>query len=69
MGRHRQFIEDGETVDYKNLSDIKRFTTETGKIRPRRMTGLAAPQQRSLRQAIMRARYLALIPYCDHHRK
>ena len=41
--------------------------TETGKIVPSRITGTKAKYQRQLAAAIKRARFLALLPYCDNH--
>lgn len=54
-------------IDYKDLDLLKDFITETGKIVPSRITGTSAKYQRQLAQAIKRARYLALLPYCDRH--
>ena len=42
-----------------------RFVSERGKIVPSRITAVSAKKQRELSQAIKRARYLALMPYCD----
>jgi len=50
-------------IDYKDLKTLRFFTTERGKIIPRRITGNCARHQRALTQAIMRARHLALMPY------
>lgn len=54
-------------VDYKDLSILKTFVTETGRIIPSRNTGTKARYQRQLSRAIKYARYLALIPYSDSH--
>lgn len=54
-------------IDYKDINILKGFVTETGKIVPSRITGTKARYQRMLAQAIKRARFLALIPYCDRH--
>ncbi len=54
-------------VDYKDIALLKAFVTETGKIVPSRITGTKARYQRQLSTAIKRARYLALLPYCDRH--
>ena len=51
--------------DYKNVSLLKQFITETGKIIPARVSGLSAQQQRKVTKAIKVARFLALIPYTD----
>ena len=50
-------------IDYKDEKRLARFTTEQGKIIPRRTSGTCAKHQRQLVQAIKRARELALIPY------
>jgi small subunit ribosomal protein S18 len=50
-------------VDYKDPKRLVKFTTEVGKIIPRRTSGTCARHQRQLTRAIKRARHLALIPY------
>ncbi|MBT3270102.1 30S ribosomal protein S18 [Candidatus Poribacteria bacterium] len=50
-------------IDYKNLSFIRQYITDSAKIRPRRTTYLSAKGQRKLDVAIKRARQLALIPF------
>ncbi|MFO1431344.1 MAG: 30S ribosomal protein S18 [Candidatus Competibacteraceae bacterium] len=54
-------------IDYKDITTLKNYITETGKIVPSRVTGTRARYQRQLATAIKRARFLALLPYCDHH--
>jgi len=54
-------------IDYKDISTLKAFVTETGKIVPSRITGTSNFYQRQLASAVKRARYLALLPYCDNH--
>lgn len=56
-----------DTVDYKDEQLLSRFVTDRGKIVPSRITGTKARYQRQLATAIKRARYLALLPYCDAH--
>ena len=56
-----------EEIDYKDIATLKSYITETGKIVPSRITGTKARYQRQLSKAIKRARYLALLPYCDRH--
>ncbi len=51
------------TIDYKDPATLRRFTTEMGKILPRRITGTCAKHQRQLAKAIKRARALAFLPY------
>ncbi len=50
-----------DNIDYKDVELLKKFTSERGKILPRRLTGANAKQQRNLAQAVKRARFLALI--------
>jgi len=56
-------------IDYKDLDTLKAYITETGKIVPSRITGTKAKYQRQLSTAIKRARYLALLPYTDQHKR
>jgi small subunit ribosomal protein S18 len=59
-----RFCEEKEPyVDYKDDKRLLRFTTEQGKIIPRRTSGTCARHQRMLTIAIKRARHLALVPY------
>ncbi len=70
ISRNCKFTAAGiKQVDYKDLDMIKQFVTETGKIIPSRITGTKAKYQRQLSTAVKRARYLALLPYCDQHGK
>ncbi len=50
-------------IDYKDVKLLQKFTTEQGKIIPKRITGTSAKYQRQLAIAIKRARHLALLPY------
>jgi len=50
-------------IDYKDEKRLLKFTTEQGKIIPRRISGNCAKHQRELEIAIKRARHLALIPF------
>lgn len=50
-------------IDYKDIARLRRFTSERGKILPRRMSGTCAKHQRQLSTAIKRARTIALLPY------
>lgn len=54
-------------IDYKDINTLKNYVSESGKIVPSRISGTNARYQRQLSTAIKRARYLALIPYCDAH--
>jgi len=61
------FCADKTPIDYKNASLLARFVSDRGKIVPRRRTGVCAKHQRSLAQAIKRARYLAMLPASPTH--
>lgn len=52
-----------ETIDYKDINRLRKFTSDRAKILPRRVTGTCAYHQRALTTAIKRARHVALIPY------
>ncbi|AIF54065.1 MULTISPECIES: 30S ribosomal protein S18 [unclassified Pelosinus] len=52
-----------ETIDYKEVGKIRRYTTERGKILPRRISGNCAKHQRRVTLAIKRARIVALLPF------
>ena len=52
-----------ESVDYKEVHKLRRYTTERGKIIPRRITGNCARHQRVLTAALRRARSIALLPF------
>ena len=52
-----------EHIDYKDVYRLRKFTTERGKIMPRRMSGVCAKHQRELAVAIKRSRQVALMPY------
>ncbi len=67
--RFCKFTAEGiDEIDYKDLNILKNYITETGKIVPSRISGTKARYQRQLSTAIKRARFLALIPYCDGHK-
>lgn len=51
----------GKIFDYKDVETLQKYTSERGKILPRRLTLATAKEQRKLAQAIKRARFLALI--------
>lgn len=51
------------SIDYKQSEVLKRFITESGKIRGRRQTGTCARHQRMMARAVKRARHMALLPY------
>lgn len=51
------------SIDYKDVPKLRRFTTERGKILPRRISGNCAKHQRQLTVSIKRARNMALLPF------
>lgn len=66
--KYCRFTEENiKSIDYKDAK-LKDFITDNGKkIIPCRITGTSAHFQRLLAKAIKRARYIALLPYCDKH--
>lgn len=50
-------------VDYKNVTLLRQFTDDRGKIVPRRRSGATAKEQRMIAIAIKRAREIALLPF------
>lgn len=69
--RRRKFckfcVDKIDLVDYKDVKLLKSFMSERGKIMPRRITGVCAPCQRRLSDAIKQARNIALLPYTTSH--
>jgi small subunit ribosomal protein S18 len=64
--RHCRFCGNAEALvalDYKNVSFLKGFLTERGKILPSRISGNCCKHQRALSTEIKRARVMALLPY------
>jgi small subunit ribosomal protein S18 len=59
-------VEGAPVIDYKNLTLLKQFVSERGKILPSRITSVSAKKQRELSKAIKNARLLALIPYVNN---
>lgn len=57
------FCAEKSAIDYKDVTKLRRYMTEKGKIIPRRTTGVCAKHQRELQNAIKRARVMALLPY------
>ena len=50
-------------IDYKNVNQLRRYVSEKGKIRSRRITGACRRHQVQVAQAVKRAREMALLPY------
>lgn len=56
-----------EQADFKDIATLRRFISERGKIRSRRITGACRRHQSQLARAVKRARELALLPYATDH--
>ena len=52
-------------IDYKDTATLRKFISERGKIRARRVTGLSVQDQRKVAIAIKNAREVALLPYAS----
>lgn len=57
--------EKAEFIDYKDTKIMRYYLTDKGKILPRRMTGACAKHQRSLTEAIKRARNIVLLSFVE----
>ncbi|HUQ54938.1 30S ribosomal protein S18 [Lentzea sp.] len=62
--RQNLLAKEGVTaVDWKDVTLLRKFVSDRGKIRSRRVTGLTPQQQRQVATAIKNAREMALLPY------
>jgi small subunit ribosomal protein S18 len=52
-----------DRIDYKDFGSLRRYLSDKGKIRSRRITGCCRRHQNQLANAVKRARELALLPY------
>ena len=52
-----------DEIDYKNIAQLRRYISEKGKIRSRRITGACRRHQVQVAGAVKRAREMALLPY------
>jgi small subunit ribosomal protein S18 len=52
-----------DEIDYKNIGELRRYISERGKIRSRRISGACRRHQRQVAVAVKRAREMALLPY------
>ena len=52
-----------DAIDYKDLTTMRRFISDRGKLRSRRVTGLSRRHQAQLAVAVKRCREIALLPY------
>jgi small subunit ribosomal protein S18 len=56
-------VEKMENINYKDYRMLGQFVAESGKIVPRRLTGVCSPHQHRLSAAIKQARNIALLPF------
>ncbi|HEX9854110.1 MAG TPA: 30S ribosomal protein S18 [Acidimicrobiia bacterium] len=62
-----QFCEDKSiTIDYKDVALLRKYMSDRGKIRSRRVTGACSIHQRRVAQAVKNAREMALLPYIQN---
>ncbi len=52
-----------DDINYKDVRLLSSFISERGKITPRRISGVCAPHQRRLAEAIKQSRNIALMPF------
>ncbi|MDR2252737.1 MAG: 30S ribosomal protein S18 [Bifidobacteriaceae bacterium] len=55
-------------IDYKDVALLRKFVSDRGKIRARRVTGLSVQEQRAVARAVKNAREMALLPYSSSGR-
>ncbi len=53
--------------DYKDIATLRKFISDRGKIRTRRISGACRRHQNQIARAVKRARELALLPYVGEH--
>jgi len=61
-------VEKIDAVNYKDVRLLSQFVAESGKIVPRRLSGVCTPHQRRLSTAIKQARNIALLPFAARPR-
>ena len=57
-----------DNIDYKDTATLRKFISDRGKIRARRVTGVSVQEQRKIAKAIKNAREMALLPYSSSAR-
>ena len=57
-----------KNVDYKDTTLLRKFISDRGKIRARRVTGVSTQEQREIARAVKNAREMALLPYSSSAR-
>jgi len=58
-------VPSAQQIDYKDLQLLERCLSPQGQIQHRKRTGFSAQRQKQLKQAIKRARHLALLPFVN----
>ena len=62
--KYRRFCKENvDFIDYKDTNLLRKYMTDRGKIKPRRVTGACTQHQHDIAVAIKRAREMALVPY------
>lgn len=59
---------DIQNIDYKDTALLRKFISDRGKIRARRVTGVSVQEQRAIARAVKNAREMALLPYSSSAR-
>ena len=59
---------DIKVIDYKDTALLRKFISDRGKIRARRVTGVSVQEQRKIAKAVKNAREMALLPYSSSAR-
>lgn len=57
-----------DKIDYKDTALLRKFISDRGKIRARRVTGVSVQEQRAIAKAVKNAREMALLPYSSSAR-
>ena len=57
-----------DNIDYKDIATLRKFISDRGKIRARRVTGVSVQEQRKIAKAVKNAREMALLPYSSSAR-
>ena len=55
-------------IDYKDTATLRKFISDRGKIRARRVTGVSVQEQRKIAKAVKNAREMARLPYSSSAR-
>ena len=61
--KYCQFCQDNKQFDYKDTQLLRKYVTDRGKIKPRRVTGCCTQHQKDVANAVKRAREMALMAY------